>query len=64
MCLNCGCDAEPSKVERIEEASQALRGTIAEDLATDSPTFDGARFIAPRRAAHQTSRRSHAGPHR
>jgi sulfite reductase (ferredoxin) len=42
MCLNCGCNAEPSKVERIKEASHALRGTIAEDLATDSPTFDGA----------------------
>ena len=42
MCLNCGCNAEPSKVERIKEASRALRGTIAEDLATDSPTFDGA----------------------
>ena len=42
MCLTCGCDAEPSKVERIKEASSALRGTIAEDLANDSPTFDGA----------------------
>ena len=42
MCLNCGCNAEPSKVERIKEASRALRGTIAEDLAIDSPTFDGA----------------------
>jgi sulfite reductase (ferredoxin) len=42
MCLTCGCNAEPSKVERIKEASHALRGTIAEDLATDSPTFDGA----------------------
>jgi sulfite reductase (ferredoxin) len=42
MCLTCGCNAEPSKVERIKEASHALRGTIAEDLATDSPTFEGA----------------------
>lgn len=42
MCLNCGCNAEPSKVERIKEASRALRGTIAEDLASDSPTFEGA----------------------
>jgi sulfite reductase (ferredoxin) len=42
MCLNCGCNAEPSKVERIKEASHALRGTIAEELANDSPTFDGA----------------------
>src|SRR5262249_39559558 len=42
MCLTCGCNAEPSKVERIKEASHALRGTIAEDLANDSPTFDGA----------------------
>jgi sulfite reductase (ferredoxin) len=42
MCLNCGCNAEPSKVERIKEASRALRGTIAEDLAIDSPTFEGA----------------------
>src|SRR5215471_16629386 len=41
MCLTCGCDAEPSKVERIKEASGALRGTIAEDLANDSPTFEG-----------------------
>ena len=42
MCLNCGCNAEPSKVERIKEASRALRGTIAEDLASGTPTFDGA----------------------
>src|SRR5262249_11273283 len=42
MCLNCGCNAEPSKVERVKEASHALRGTISEDLANDSPTFDGA----------------------
>ena len=42
MCLNCGCNAEPSKVERIKETSRGLRGTIAEDLANDSPTFDGA----------------------
>jgi sulfite reductase (ferredoxin) len=41
MCLTCGCNAEPSKVERVKEASRALRGTIAEDLATDSPTFAG-----------------------
>jgi sulfite reductase (ferredoxin) len=42
MCLTCGCGAEPTKVERIKEASGALRGTIAEDLANDSATFDGA----------------------
>src|SRR5215469_10369164 len=42
MCLTCRCNAEPSKVELIKEASHGLRGTIAEDLATDSPTFDGA----------------------
>ena len=41
MCLKCGCDAEPSKVERVKEASHALRGTIADDLAVDSPTFAG-----------------------
>ena len=39
MCLNCGCNAEPSKVELVKEASRALRGTITEDLANDSPTF-------------------------
>jgi sulfite reductase (ferredoxin) len=39
MCLNCGCNAPPSKVEGIKEASGALRGTIAADLATDGPTF-------------------------
>ena len=42
MCLTCGCNAEPSKVERIKEGSRALRGTIPEDLASDSPTFEGA----------------------
>ncbi|HSR26121.1 MAG TPA: NADPH-dependent assimilatory sulfite reductase hemoprotein subunit, partial [Candidatus Eisenbacteria bacterium] len=42
MCLTCGCDAVPSKVERVKEASHGLRGTIAEDLADDSATFDGA----------------------
>jgi sulfite reductase (ferredoxin) len=42
MCLNCGCDAEPSKAERVKEASRALRGTISEDLANDTPTFDEA----------------------
>jgi sulfite reductase (ferredoxin) len=41
MSQNHGSDAEPSKVERIKEASRALRGTIREDLANDSPTFDG-----------------------
>ena len=40
MCLNCGCEAEPSKVELIKEASRALRGTIADDLAEDTPAFD------------------------
>ncbi len=39
MCLTCGCNGEPSKVELIKEASRALRGTIAEDLARDTPTF-------------------------
>jgi sulfite reductase (ferredoxin) len=39
MCLTCGCEAEPTKVERIKEASRALRGSIAEDLTTDAPTF-------------------------
>jgi len=39
MCLTCGCNTEPTKVERIKESSQALRGTIAEDLARDTPTF-------------------------
>ncbi|HXM55808.1 MAG TPA: hypothetical protein VOB72_10495 [Candidatus Dormibacteraeota bacterium] len=42
MCLYCGCGAELTKVERIKEASRALRGTIAEDLVNDSATFDGA----------------------
>ena len=42
MCLNCGCEAEPSKVELIKEASRALRGTIAHDLAEDTPAFDEA----------------------
>lgn len=42
MCLNCGCNAEPSKVELVKEASRALRGTITEDLANDEPTFSSA----------------------
>ena len=42
MSLSTGNGAEPSKVELIKEASRALRGTIAEDLAADAPTFDGA----------------------
>jgi sulfite reductase (ferredoxin) len=42
MCLSCGCSAEPSKVERVKEASRALRGTIAADLARDTATFDEA----------------------
>jgi sulfite reductase (ferredoxin) len=42
MCLTCGCNGEPSKVERIKESSHALRGTIGEDLAADTPTFDEA----------------------
>jgi len=42
MCLNCGCGAEPSKVELVKEASRALRGTIARDLAEDTPVFDEA----------------------
>jgi sulfite reductase (ferredoxin) len=42
MCLSCGCESEPSKVELIKEASRALRGTIADDLATDSATFEAA----------------------
>jgi sulfite reductase (ferredoxin) len=42
MCLNCGCNAEVTKVEKIKEASRALRGTIADDLAQDNATFDGA----------------------
>ncbi|HEY4027803.1 MAG TPA: NADPH-dependent assimilatory sulfite reductase hemoprotein subunit [Candidatus Dormibacteraeota bacterium] len=41
MCLTCGCDAELSKVEKIKEASRALRGTIADDLAQDTATFEG-----------------------
>jgi len=42
MCLSCGCEAEPSKIERFKEASRALRGTIAEDLAAGKATFDDA----------------------
>jgi sulfite reductase (ferredoxin) len=41
MCLNCGCNAEVTKVEKIKEASRALRGTIVDDLAQDTATFDG-----------------------
>jgi sulfite reductase (ferredoxin) len=39
MCLNCGCDREPSKVEQIKEGSRALRGTIADELAQEAPAF-------------------------
>src|SRR5438309_1658181 len=39
MCLNCGCDREPSKIEQIKEGSRALRGTIADELAQEAPAF-------------------------
>src|SRR5262249_12531575 len=42
MCMNCGCDAELSKVELIKEASRALRGTIATELDEKPPAFDEA----------------------
>src|SRR5262245_10616509 len=42
MCMNCGCEAEPSKVELVKEASRALRGTIASELAEETPAFDEA----------------------
>jgi sulfite reductase (ferredoxin) len=45
MCLTCGCEKEPTKVEGVKEASHALRGTIADELATDTPTFDGANGV-------------------
>jgi len=33
MCLNCGCGAEPTKVERITEAGGALKGRFAAEAA-------------------------------
>lgn len=39
MCLTCGCESEPSKIERIKEASRGLRGTIAGELVNDAPAF-------------------------
>ncbi len=47
MCLTCGCDRELSKNERIKAASDQLRGTIAEELTQDTPTFteDSAQLL-------------------
>jgi len=42
MCLSCGCGSEPSKVEHVKAGSRGLRGTIGEDLARPTPTFDEA----------------------
>jgi sulfite reductase (ferredoxin) len=41
MCLNCGCDRAPTKLEGVKAGSGGLRGTIAEELAQDTDTFSG-----------------------
>src|SRR5207247_1694592 len=43
MCTTCGCtplEDELSKVERVKAGSNHLRGTLAEDLTQDTPTFN------------------------
>ena len=43
MCTTCGCtplEDELSKVERVKAGSNHLRGTLAEALTEDTPTFN------------------------
>jgi sulfite reductase (ferredoxin) len=38
-------DSGPSKVEQVKRASQGLRGTLAEELGNNAPTFSGGSTV-------------------